>query len=379
MPSLNLGHFTDSFPPIINGVSTLVAELHAELRAQGQCSNVFVVGPAGRQPDPPGVWRTRGFRLGTSQFYGSVQLDQQSWRAARALDVIHAHDSLAIGRMAAYTSSKTRRPLVFTNHTRHDLYVLNYPRFWQPILRAYAFWTIRLLMRASTITTAPSSDAARWLKALVPDCADKVRVVHNGVRLDRFDATPDGLSRDQFNIDPTATIFITVSRLAPEKNLNLFAEALQRAVRAGANAHWIIIGDGPSRLPLQARLAPIYDHVHFLGFIPHDEIAPYLAMADVCATSSLSETNCISVIEGMACGLPYLGVRADWWEDFTVGNQAGIITPRDAGALAAAIRNLCDDEQLRRRLAANTRPLSRKFDIRAITAQWLELYRELAA
>lgn len=379
MPSLRVGHFTDSFPPIINGVSTLVAELHAELRAQHQDSHVFIVGPDRGVVDPPNVWRTRGFRLGTSQFYGSVQLNQQAWRMAQTLNVIHAHDSLAIGRMAAYTAMKTRRPLVFTNHTRHDIYVLNFPRIWQPILRAYAFWTIRLLMRASTITTAPSSDAARWLKTVAPDSAHKVRVVHNGVRLDRFDCDPAGLSRAQFNIDPGATIFITVSRLAPEKNLQLFAEALLRAVGAGANAHWIVIGDGPSRLPLQAQLAPIYDRVHFLGFIPNPQIAPYLAIADVCATSSLSETNCISVIEGMACGLPYLGVRADWWEDFTGGNEAGLITPRDAGALAAAIRNLCDDEQLRRRLAVNTRPLSRKFDIRTIAAQWVELYQELAA
>lgn len=381
MTALKIGHFTDSFPPVINGVSTLVTELHAELLAHDEESHVFTTGPAHNVTlDAPHVWRSNGVRLGTSPFYANPWLNLKSRRMARALDVMHAHDSLAIGTVAARLSHAWRKPLVFTHHTRHDIYVLNFPRRLIPLLRAYAFGTVRLLMRASTITTAPSSDAARWLKNLSPQYADRVRVLHNGARLERFDNLDDQLARDDFGIGPEQTIFITVSRLAPEKNLSAFAEALIKAVNDGAQAHWLVLGDGPSRPKLEAQVAPIHDRVRFFGAIPNARIGSYLTMADVCAITSLSETNCISAIEGMACGLPYLGVQADWWEDFTVGHglEAGLIAQRSTEELACAIRRLCDDVPLRARMGAQAKRLSRKFDIRTITQQWLALYRELA-
>ncbi|MBI5567416.1 MAG: glycosyltransferase, partial [Chloroflexi bacterium] len=188
------------------------------------------------------------------------------------------------------------------------------------------------------------------------------------------------LARDDFGIGPEQTIFITVSRLAPEKNLSAFAEALICAVNEGAQAHWLVLGDGPSRPILEAQVAPIRDRVRFFGAIPNARIGWYLTMSDVCAISSLSETNCISAIEGMACGLPYLGMQADWWEDFTIGRgpEAGLIAQRSTEDLACAIRRLCDNPSLRSQMGAQAKRLSRKFDIRTITEQWLALYHELA-
>jgi 1,2-diacylglycerol 3-alpha-glucosyltransferase len=382
MSALRIGQFTDSYPPVINGVSTLVTELHAELLARGEDSNVFTTGPARRVTlDAPHVWRSSGIRLGTSPFYANPWLSAPARQMVRTLDVLHAHDSPAIGTVAARLSRTQRRPLVFTHHTRHDIYVLNFPKRLVPLARAYAFGTVRLLMRTSTLTTAPSSDAARWLKALVPECADRVRVVHNGARLERFDNLADPLARADFGIGPEQTIFITVSRLAPEKNLEAFAEALIRAVNDGAQAYWLIVGDGPSRPKLAAQVAPLHDRVRFFGAIPNTSIGSYLALADVYASSSLSETNCISAIEGLACGLPYLGVQAGWWEDFIIGHgvEAGLIAQRAPEDLARAIRRLCDDCALRSQLGAQAKRLSRKFDIRTITEQWIALYHELAA
>jgi 1,2-diacylglycerol 3-alpha-glucosyltransferase len=381
MTALHIGHFTDSFPPVINGVSTLVTELHAELLAHGEDSHVFTTGPAHNVTlDAPHVWRSNGIRLGTSPFYTNPWLNGKSRRMAHTLDVLHAHDSLMIGTVAARLAHTPRRPLVFTHHTRHDIYVLNFPRWSVPLLRAYAFGTVRTLMRASTVTTAPSSDAARWLKNLAPKYADRVRVLHNGARLERFENVSDRLARDDFGIGRDQTIFITVSRLAPEKNLSAFAEALIKAVHDGAQAHWLVIGDGPSRSKLEAQVAPIHDRVRFFGAIPNARVGSYLTMADVCAITSRSETNCISAIEGMACSLPYLGVQADWWEDFTVDQDlpAGLLAQPSTEDLAWAIRRLCDDPVWRAQMGAQAKRLSRKFDIRTITEQWIALYHELA-
>lgn len=382
MERLRIGQFTDSFPPVINGVSALVIEHHAELLARRQDVHVFTFGYLNHRDDPPKVHRSPGLPIGTSPFRTFPVLNRSAHRIAASLDVYHAHEALSIGQIATRYAKELGRPLIFTNHTRHDLYVLNYPRLVQPFLRRHVFFVIRQLIHASAMTTAPSRDSARWLQSLAPEHAHRIRVVNNGTRLERFDRIEPHLSRDTFGIGAGQTLFISVCRLSPEKNLSAFAEALIHAVRDGADAHWMVIGDGLSRAKLEAETAPIRSRAHFLGAIPNASIAPYLAMADLFATPSLSETNSVSVIEGMACGLPYLGLEADWWEDFSTGDStapAGLLASHDPRDLAVAIRRLCDDAALRARLGAQAKRLSRRFDMRTVTSRWLEIYHEAQA
>jgi len=70
----------------------------------------------------------------------------------------------------------------------------------------------------------------------------------------------------------------------------------------------MVIGDGPDREPLieQAKALGLEDRVSFTGRIEHPDLPPYLASADVYITASLSEMNSISMLEGMAAGLPVL-------------------------------------------------------------------------
>ena len=70
----------------------------------------------------------------------------------------------------------------------------------------------------------------------------------------------------------------------------------------------MIIGDGPVKPELeeQARTLGITDMVVFAGRVPHEELPPYYAISDVYVTASLSDTNSISMLEGMCSGLPVL-------------------------------------------------------------------------
>lgn len=380
---MRIGQFTDSFPPIINGVSAFVAEHHGELLSQGQHAHVFTFGYT-RVRDPyPNVWRTAGAPIPTSPFRFNVALNAAARRAAEQLDVYHAHEAFGIGRIALRMARRRGRPLVFTNHTRHDLYILNYPRPVQPFMRWYAFREIARFMRASAISTAPSDDSAQLLRRLAPDVADRVRVVRNGIRLDQFDRPTNGVSRGELGIAHDATVFAYIGRLTPEKNLPAFASALVRAVNAGADAHWVVIGDGVCRDTLGELVRPIDERVHFLGPVPRERVPDYLAMADVFATPSLSEVNPVSVIEALACGKPYVGVKAAWWNEFQPDPPNGLpsagLLAEDADHLAQLIEDLCRNPAKRAGMSAAAKRLSRRFDIRDITAQWIEIYACIAA
>ncbi len=380
MSALRIGQFTDSFPPVINGVSTFVAEHHAELLARGQSAHVFTFGYARHVDRDANIWRSRGWPLGTSQFRMGWKLSAQARCEADRLDVLHAHEAIDIGHVAAFLVRQQRRPLIFTNHTRHDLYVRNYPRLFQPMLLRFVSQNIVNFMRGSTLTTAPSQDTVRWLQSLAPDVADRIRVVRNGIRLDSFERPPDRALRATLGIPEARTLFIYVGRVTPEKNLLALADALIAAINQGADAHWVVIGDGQSSAALEARLAPIRSRVSLLGARPHDQVQQYLTMADVFATTSFSEVNPVSVIEALACGKPYLGLQAAWWDEFaddTDPEPAGLLTQNNPRDLAAAILRLCADRTVHERMGQRAKCLSRRFDIRVVTSQWLDIYREI--
>jgi glycosyltransferase involved in cell wall biosynthesis len=142
----------------------------------------------------------------------------------------------------------------------------------------------------------------------------------------------------------------------------------------------VVIGDGQSSAALEAKVAPIRSRVSLPGAIPHDQVQQYLTMADVFATTSFSEVNPVSVIEALACGKPYLGLHAAWWDEFADESDtepAGILTRNDPRELAAAIQRLCESRDLCERMGARAKCLSRRFDIRVVTSQWLEIYREI--
>ena len=70
----------------------------------------------------------------------------------------------------------------------------------------------------------------------------------------------------------------------------------------------LIIGEGPVRAELQQLTTSLNadDRILLPGKVEHADIPPYLALGSLYAPASLSDTISISMLEGMACGLPVL-------------------------------------------------------------------------
>jgi glycosyltransferase involved in cell wall biosynthesis len=381
MPPFRLGQFTDSYPPVINGVSTFVAEHHAELLSHDHDAHVFTFGYVKHPDDQRNVWRTFAIPMGRSQFRTWPSLDRRAQQAAESMTILHIHEAVGIGHLGLRVTQQLHLPFVFTNHTRHDLYALHYP----PVMRAFILWytrrAIRLFVQASALSTAPSHDSASWLQSIVPEAASKIRVVHNGVLINVFDESSGQPDRSALSIGVDQTLFIYVGRVTPEKNLGMLSTAMVRAVEQGADVHWLIIGDGSARREIESIVQPIRSRVSFLGSLPRAEIPHYLNLADVFITTSLSEVNPISVIEALACGKPYMGLKAAWWDEFANddGEQAGVLCDHDPDQLAAAIKRVADDKAAQACMGEQAKRLSRNFDIHNVTTQWSEIYQSIEA
>ncbi len=149
-------------------------------------------------------------------------------------------------------------------------------------------------------------------------------------------------------------LILAVSRHDPRKGIDVLLRAL--ALLAGEGVRFRACLVGPGRvLAANRRLAAglgLGERVAIPGLV--DEVAPYLASADIFALPSLAEASgSVSIIEALRCGLPVVASSCDGIpEDLTDGEDALLVQPGDPAALAGALRRLIEDPALRRRLGA---------------------------
>jgi glycosyltransferase involved in cell wall biosynthesis len=137
-----------------------------------------------------------------------------------------------------------------------------------------------------------------------------------------------------------------VGRLAPEKRVHRLA-----ALHGLPGVRLVIIGDGPDRRALQARLPG----AAFLGFRTGDDLASAYASLDVFVHTGPFETFCQAVQEALASGLPVVAPDAGGPRDLVTPGRTGFLVPAgDDNILRGAVRALAD-AGLRRRFGAAAR------------------------
>ncbi len=133
--------------------------------------------------------------------------------------------------------------------------------------------------------------------------------------------------REALGIRPDQVVIGHVSRIAAEKNVAYLADALELVEKARPDVRLLIVGDGPARASLQARLGP---SASLVGYRTGEDLADHYAACDLFAFASLTETFGNVVLEAMSSGLPVVAVRAGGPGDIIRPNQTGrLVEPTD--------------------------------------------------
>jgi glycosyltransferase involved in cell wall biosynthesis len=240
-----------------------------------------------------------------------------------------------------------------------------------------AYRQLRALARGVDRYLAVSGEIAAELVERLGWPEKKVEVVYNAVDVERAAVpAPPGL-RAQLGGSETRPLVLTPARLDAQKGHGVLLEAIVEV----PEALFVLAGNGPERGALEARAAElgVAERVCFLG--RREDVPQLLAACDVFALPSLYEGSSLAVLEAMAAGTPIVSSAIGGTEELIEDGRSGLlVAPGDAPALAAALRRMLADSELREGMAARARErveagLRREQNAERVAA----VYRELLA
>lgn len=274
---------------------------------------------------------------------GDLLLGRRMMAAARrsGADLVHAHGTRA-GVLAALGALGQRRPLprVYTAHG------LAQRAGRHPVGRAVGQFGEWLACRGSRAVVSVSAADLNVLQRLLRNDAVRTAHVPNVVLEAPTGPVLGGASasrqeaRRRFGLPQAAAMVGTVSRLVPQKNVALLADAV--ALLTGA--HLAVVGDGPLLGALRAHPLAAAGRLHLLG--ARDNVPEFLPALDVFALSSRWEGEPIALLEAMAHGLPWVATQTAGAQELQRSCATGTLVPEhEAEALARALGSLLRDPE----------------------------------
>ena len=385
---MEIVYFTDSYPPMRDGVAQVTSGLARTVAAQGHTVRVFAprspVDASPREVTEDGV-EVHRLRSLPVPLYGEYRWPVFPFRvvgtAGRGTDVIHLHTPGMLGTTGFLSARHARRPLVGTFHTDLDAMRRSVPqKFLVPLFFRVAWWYNLGTYYRCDVATAPSESARATLeRSSRKHFRRPVEVVPNGVDVGRFrpgTRVPDWRARCGLGPGPLVTY---LGRLTSDKGvlrfLDAFALAAERADLVG-----IVGGVGPEEAAVRARIAhepALASRLRYVGPVAEEEKAALLGQTDVFVLPSTSDTSSVALLEAMACGsavvAPSLGGAA---EVVDPGRTGLVVDPRSPEGLSDAIVEVTGDSARRRRLGdAAARWVQEERSLEAMARRFISLYR----
>src|SRR5216117_2803360 len=208
---------------------------------------------------------------------------------------------------------------------------------------------LREICAAAEFVAAETDYSRELLCQRCPDSAAKIYRVYNGVDLELF---PNPLTSAR----NTVPRIISIGRLVAFKGFEYLIDACAELARRGLNFTCEIIGDGPLRGDLEARIRKLKlsDRVHLLGSLSQGAVLEKLRSADIFALASVTDAQGASdvfptvIIEAMAAARPVVSTRLAGIPESVVHGETGLLVPPgDTMALAEALSRLIEEPKLR--------------------------------
>jgi glycosyltransferase involved in cell wall biosynthesis len=232
----------------------------------------------------------------------------------------------------------------------------------------------RKTAEAAFVVAISEDNRTEIVEACGPGSEGRVDVIHSGV-----DTTAIRPAARPAPIEGSPLRILCIGTLHEVKGQAYLVDACAALARDGVPFTLRFVGDGPDRPMLEERAGEsgIADRVWFDGRLTRDQIIGQLHDADALVAPSVPTRRAregipVVLMEGMSAGLPVVASRLSGIPELVRDGVNGfLVPPRDVTALAAALRRLAEEPDLRSRFgAAGRATVEAEFDL-AVNARRL--------
>lgn len=386
---MRVGIFTESYPPLVNGVSTSILMLEHALTKLGH--EVFIITVSDNKKDY--VLENNGhiLRLPSVNLANCYDYKMTSVYPIKAvnmikkmnLDVIHSNVEFTVGIFARVVSEQLSIPLVHTYHTNwedYTHYITKNKKILDDICKKLLKYLV-VFFEDKTVTEliVPSNKIYNLFKDKYK-FTKNIHIIQTGIETSKFykenfNQKDINSLKKKLGIKKKDFVVMTVSRLAKEKSVDRIINNHKELVKKYSNMKLLIVGDGPDidKLKDEAKSLGVSDSVIFTGKVPLSDIPIYYQLGNVFVTASKSETQGLTVVEAISSSLPVVAVKDDSFVNSVIEEFNGFVFTGDEKYINS-ISKLYEDKDLYNRLSNQSRLLSADFSSEYFALKVLKVY-----
>ncbi len=359
MRILMLSH---GYPPIVSGVTLVVQKLARAMVSRGHDVAVVTSNDRGKpyEDDDEGVRLFREHSLHNPfwkeapiPFVGKDRLAEIAGEVGP--DLVHVHDAGFLG-IQSLGCDRKHMPVRVTTCYYVPRFVARYLSLNeepQPLVESLAWtYSIWLFNQFDHVVFATQAHEDFFVEKGLETATS---IISNGIDVSRYRAGPgDGDVRrvEQRYRLPDGPRILFVGRIAPDKEIDVLIRAMPRICVERA-AHLLIVGRGDDRERLEALVEELGVEacVHFLGFVPEEDMPALYRAVDLFAIASIYEVQSLPTLQAVATGTPVVAADAVALPELVHDGRNGfLVPPKEPDALAEAVLKILRDPALAKRM-----------------------------
>ncbi len=378
---MNIGIFTDTYFPQINGVATSTMTLFEELRKNGH--NVYIFTPSDKGVDKSEKYV---YSLPSTKFIFSKNHRMTLMYPPKLiltfkklkLDIVHTQTEFSMGLLGRLVADFYDIPIVHTYHTMYEDYV-HYILNGHLISKKGAHKFSRIFCNKCDYIISPAEKTKFALEYY--GVRKPISVIPTGLYLDKFMnkvATEElNTLKDSLGIKYDKKVCLILGRIAKEKSVDVIVHAFAKIINKEPDAVLLVVGGGPYFEELKKLCAKlkIDDRVYFTGFVKNKDIHKYYQLGDIFLTASTSETQGLTYIEAMASKLPMIVKKDDCIKNVISNDYNGYVFTKDSD-LPELMLKLLNSPSTQKRFINNSLEVLTKYDANIFANDVLAVYEE---
>lgn len=375
---MKIGIFTEVYKPIINGVVNSIIGFREGLTELGHEVYVFCPTYKDTKPEDDMIIYCKSWPLpGKSGYHFIFPLDKKIKHIARDMDVIHVQHPFVMGDIAADTAKEFDIPIAFTNHTQYDQY-LHYVPFSKKFVKKQLVEYIKNFTKRVDLIVAPAKgieDKLRGYGVKTP-----INIVPNGIDVERFSKKIPNEAKNiilsRYGFEKSDQILVFTGRIADEKNLSFLLRAFKKIKQSNKKTKLLMVGGGVQidKFRHMIQDMDLTNDAIITDFIPYEKMQDYLSIAKIYVTASKSEVHPLTILEGLAEGLPMVIVDAPGTGDIVTNEIDGLVVKDDIDDFTKKTLKLLENKKLYDRLSEGAKKTASKYSFLSTSKTMLKAY-----